>query len=80
MTTLNDPVRQSSLFTPFGLTDPRFMPDYVNTKSLDKRAELRSFGFGIVAGLKSLLSIFFPWKRSDVRYFNLDKINLSKRR
>jgi hypothetical protein len=33
MTSLKDPVRQASLFTPWGLIDPRLMPEhYENTR------------------------------------------------
>ncbi|MEY4929829.1 MAG: hypothetical protein RI909_553 [Bacteroidota bacterium] len=80
MTTLKDPVRQTSLFTPFGLIDPRIMPEYVKPKTVDHQAGFRRSGYGIVARLKSSLANFFVWRRSDVRYINLDKINLSKRR
>jgi hypothetical protein len=31
MTTLKDPIRQASLFTSFGLIDPRLMPGYTET-------------------------------------------------
>ena len=29
MTSMNDPIRQASLFTTWGLVDPRLMPGYV---------------------------------------------------
>jgi hypothetical protein len=79
MTTLKDPIRQSSLFTPCGLIDPRLMPDHAKNL-LEGKIELRRTIQSIIHRLKLLSSNFFLWKRNEVRYINLDKINLSKRR
>ncbi|MGC4020774.1 MAG: hypothetical protein QM734_01925 [Cyclobacteriaceae bacterium] len=49
MTTMNDPIRQASLFTMNGLIDPRLMPGYVAPKRRSTKLSMPFFaGFQLI--------------------------------
>ncbi len=41
MTSIKDPIRQASLFTSWGLIDPRLMPDYVEPREKPKETDFQ---------------------------------------
>ncbi len=54
MKTIKDPIRQASLFTPFGLIDPRLMPGYKEEKVSLKKVNQHTK----VSWLEFMLKIF----------------------